>query len=115
MVVAHNPAECAYAFNRTSCHVIVLPGIYDEKSKLAIDSKCEGYYKMNSFEPTLYGISNVDGSSSETYRSDSSVSPIRYGQKIADAEIGSTGGLRLMYSYGAVSYTHLTLPTIVGV
>lgn len=104
VVVAHNPAECAYAFNRTSCHVIVLPGIYDEKSKLAIDSKCEGYYKMNSFEPTLYGISNVDGSPSETYRSDSSVSPIRYGQKIADAEIGSTGGLRLMYSYGASGF-----------
>ncbi len=104
VVVAHNPTECAYAFNRTSCQVIVLPGIYDERSKLAIDSKCDGYYKMNSFEPTLYGISKVDGSPSETYRSDSSVSPIRYGQSIGDAEVGSTGGLRLMYSYGSSTF-----------
>ena len=30
VVMAHNPSECAYAFNRTSCQVIVLPAIYDE-------------------------------------------------------------------------------------
>lgn len=104
VVAAHNPSECDYAFYRTSCQVIVLPGIYDEKSKLAIDSKCGGYYKMNSFEPTLYGISKVDGSPTETYRSDSCVSSIRYGQSIADAEVGSTGGLRLVYSYGSSSF-----------
>ena len=104
VVMAHNPSECAYAFNRTSCQVIVLPAIYDEKSKLAIDSKCDGYYRMNSFEPTLYGISKVDGSTTDTYRSDSCVSPIRYGQSISDAEVGSTGGLRLLYTYGSSSF-----------
>jgi len=104
VVMAHNPSECAYAFNRTSCQVIVLPAIYDERSKLAIDSKCDGYYKMNSFEPTLYGISKVDGSTTDTYSSDCCVSPIRYGQSISDAEVGSTGGLRLLYTYGSSSF-----------
>lgn len=106
VVMTQNPKECAYTFNRTSCHVIVTPGIYDEKSRLAVESKCAGYHKMNHYELTLYGISLMNGDAIDMFKSDTCVSPIRYGQALSDAETGSTGGLRLRYSYGPNTFCH---------
>ena len=114
LVFASNPASCLKAFSSTDCEVLVVPDIYDTDSKLALEIGVGRYSKLGNFALTLYGISRVDGSLLANYNSDCCVPAIRYGQRISDAQAGSTGGLRLAYKrYGESFRKSIYVPCLV--
>ena len=115
VLFASSPTSCKKAFTGTGCDVLVVPEIYNADSPLATESECSTYEKLGSYQLTLSGISRADGSLIPAYASDSYVSSIRYGQSISDAEVGSTGGLRLAYThYGSRFFQSVYVPCSVN-
>lgn len=100
------PDECSNAFLNSPARVVVPAEIYSVDSKLANTSKCREYHSTHKQELTLYGISRTTGKLVGECQSDSYFSTIRYGQKISDAEYGSTGGMRFAYAYGNSDFLH---------
>lgn len=106
IVFTSQPDECSNAFLNSPARVIVLAGIYDSNSKLANTSKCREYHATHKQEVTLYGIARTTGKLVDEWQSDSYLTSIRYGQKISDAEYGSTGGVRFAYAYSNSDFLH---------
>lgn len=106
VVFNRNPSECTGALYNCPAVVVTMPEAYNVNSKLASAAR-NGYYKANdNSRLTLYGISKVNGTLVDRYSSDTQISRLKYGQKLGDVEVGSTGGLRYAYSYGNSNFLH---------
>lgn len=100
--------SCKNAFKNTSCNVVMLPEVYNKNVRMMQEAGCQSYYCMNDYELTLSGISRTNGNLINDYSSYVEVPSLRYGQKLSEAVMGtgSSGGVRLAYSYGPTNFLH---------